>query len=353
MTTPRSGLLAAALVAGTVGLVAATCRGVDSPPHEAREHPESVEPAIQLTRSEAPADLGERAFEHVAKLVSFGPRYPGSDGHARAIDYMQTHLREAGLTPVLERWTEADEDLELCNVRARIPGVRSERIVIGCHHDTKRTDGHPEPTHNFEFVGANDSGSGVGLLLELARTLAARAEDNPLPVTVEVVFFDGEESVPFHWDIDRALFGSRRFVRGYREARMLGSSGDGSRILSMVLLDLVGSRDLQIDDDELSDPRLQAIVLQAATLHGHESVFFQTHTRVTDDHVPFLDEGIPSVDLIDIADNPQWHEPTDTLEHLAPESLQIVGEVVLTALPGIAERFLPDDSRLDVGGEGR
>jgi glutaminyl-peptide cyclotransferase len=344
-----AGAAGLALVALSVTLC---CAGSAEPEDGTRLPPASTGvdvDALPMPRVASPRDLGARAFAHIAELVSYGARYPGSEGHSRAVDYIASTLSEAGLEPVLDRWTVESEGLELCNVVARIPGRIPERIVIGCHHDTKKTSGHDDPSHNFEFVGANDSGSGVGLLLELARCWAA---DGDLPVTVEVVFFDGEESVPFRWDIERALFGSRHYVANYREARMLGlDTPAAAPILAFVLLDLVGSRDLQIDDDELSDALLKRIVARAARLHGHESIFFKTFTRVTDDHVPFLDAGIPAIDLIDIADNPQWHRPTDTLEHLAPESLQIVGEVVRTALPAIAAALAPDVDRLRLGGE--
>ena len=331
-------------------VVVATCRQTFEPSPRGSTDAEPEPPPVAAN---VPEDLGARAFEHVRQLVSFGPRHSGSPGWTRAIEYITEQLTEAGLDPVLDRWTEETEGLDFCNIRVRIPGTRPERLVIGCHHDTKNTSGHDDPAHNFEFVGANDSGSGVGLLIELASVLAAGSaygERNRLDVTVDLVFFDGEESIPFDWDIDRALFGSKRFVRKYRENQVLGDHDEG-KIGAFILLDLIGSRDLQIDDDELSDAGLQRIIAAAAAVHGHSDIFFETHTRVTDDHVPFLDAAIPAIDLIDIRDNPEWHKPTDTIDAMSAQSLHIVGTVVLTALPPIAQAYLPrGPGRLKIGG---
>lgn len=306
-------------------LAAATCRD-SSGPHG---------PAPRLPCAELPADFASRAFRHAARLCSFGPRYPGSPGHARAIRYVEQELRRAGLEPELDRFAVPAEKLVLTNVSATIPGRHRDRILIGCHHDTKRFEGHADPAKNFFFVGANDSASGVGLLLALAPLLAAREN----LATIQLVFFDGEESVEPEWNLDRALFGSRHFVRRYRE-RLL-EPGPRSRIRCMVLLDMVGARDLQIDLDTNSDPELVGIFRTAARACGHGEIFFGTRMTISDDHLPFLEAGIPAIDLIDLADNPQWHTADDTLEHLAPASLGIVGRVVLTALPELERRYFP------------
>jgi hypothetical protein len=279
--------------------------------------------------------IGERAFAHVTKLVGFGPRHFGTEGWARSVDYIAATLRGLGLDPVRDRWLERDENVTFENLHVTLPGQVADRIVIGCHHDTKKTSGHPQPEHNFPFVGANDSASGVGLLL----SLAAELRDRPRRASLQLVFFDGEESMTWDWrEGARALFGSKRFVRQQRDAELLG--GANGRILAFVLLDMVGARDLQIDRDANSTPELVDIFAETARGLGYESWFFQTETTVSDDHLPFVEAGIPSIDLIDIARNPEWHTHQDTLDHIAPESLQLVGEVVLAALPRLEERFV-------------
>lgn len=276
-----------------------------------------------------PQDLGTTAYRHVAQVVGFGARDPGSPGANQQRDYIATALRDAGLSVSIDTWTDRRERLVFHNVIGSLAGRRAERIVIGCHHDTKCCAGHPDPSHNFAFVGANDGGSGVGLALALARALAA----SPREFSYEFVFFDGEESREFRWNPARALFGSRRYVAREREP------GRGRHftapIRAMLLLDMVGARDLQLDDDSNSDPGLKRVLAAAAAKVGLSRIAFQQRNTVTDDHLPFLDAGIPAAVLIDLHDNPQWHTPNDTLDHLSADSLQRVGELVWSALPGI------------------
>jgi hypothetical protein len=296
------------------------------------------EPVLEAVR--APDDLGMRAYEHVVRLVGFGQRYTGSPGWAKGVDYIAWTLQQTtGRTPVRDRWIDPMHGIEFENVSLTLPGKSPHRLLLACHHDTKKCEGHPDPAHNFYFVGANDSGSGVGLLLALAEHLARE----PHEATIELVFFDGEECLDFKWDESKALFGSRRYVARER-AREQEARG---KIRAMVLLDMVGAKELSIDEDTNSDPELRRIFRAAARASGHERWFFARQQPARDDHVPFLDAGIPAIDLIDLADNPQWHTANDTLEHVSARSLQIVGEVVLTALPAIELAYFPPE-RLDL-----
>ena len=146
------------------------------------------------------------------------------------------------------------------------------------------------------------------------------------------MFFDGEESLDFDWNVDRALFGSKRFVRRDVDARR---SGAAAPIAAVILLDMVGRADMQIQEELYSSPQLRRICWSAAVATGHAESFFQVAEAATDDHVPFLEAGIPAVDLIDLKQNPYWHTARDTLEVMAPASLQTTADVVLTMLPAI------------------
>ncbi len=158
--------------------------------------------------------------------------------------------------------------------------------------------------------------------------------------TIELVFFDGEESLDWAWNEGaRALFGSKRFVKRHRDALLLGGE---SRIAALILLDMVGRTDLHIQEELYSTERLRTIVWSAAVACGHQRHFYQRAEAASDDHKPFLDVGIPAVDLIDLNGNPHWHKPTDTIEHMSAQSLQITADVVLTMLPEVERVYVRD-----------
>ncbi len=331
MRSPLVLLLAISLTAATCGQQGAS------------EKAKPVQPSLKLTAVAPPPELGQRAYDHVANLVAFGPRYTGSKGWQKGLDYIATTLASTtGLEPERDRWKDQTHGITFENIYLTIPGRSPHRILIACHHDTKKTVGHDNDSHNFEFVGANDSGSGVGLLLALAEVLAKQKTE----ATIQLAFFDGEESIPYDWDVHQALFGSKHFVAREKEREL--EPGYNSKLRAMVLLDMVGAVDLEIDEETLSDDELVDIFRSAAYACGHQKIFFQERMQITDDHVPFLDAGIPAIDLIDLVDNPQWHTKEDTLEHISARSLHIVGEVVLTALPALEQRFFPPPGKLDI-----
>jgi hypothetical protein len=288
-----------------------------------------------LAAAEVPKDLGARAHAHVAKVVAMGPRCAGEAGWKQQLDYIGAELQKAGLKLERDAWTDSKEGIAFENVSATIAGASKDRILLTCHHDTKRTTGHDDKSHNFPFVGANDGGSAVGLLLALAPILAKRQN----AATIELVFFDGEESLDWDWnDAKRALFGSKRYVKQHRDAEVLGHE---PRIAAMVLLDMVGRTDLHIQDEEYSTPALREIAWSAIVACGQQQSFYRRSAYAGDDHKPFLDAGIPALDLIDLDGNPHWHKQTDTLDNVSAASLQKVGQVLLTMLPEIEREYLP------------
>ncbi|MCA8954292.1 MAG: Zn-dependent exopeptidase M28 [Planctomycetes bacterium] len=358
--TSRSAALATLLTGALAGTLAATgCFGAVSggtlgtqdggrDPAERPQEPSGAHPEpgqhtdksirLELEPVRAPAGLGERALARAETIVGFGPRYAskeqGQAGWTRQLSYIEAELEALGLTVERDTWTDRKELITFTNLAARIPGKRKERIVLACHHDTKCTRDHPEPQHNFEFVGANDGASAVALLLELAPVL----QHGEPEATIELVFLDGEESLDWAWnDAARALFGSKRYVTRQRDAEVLGTAAP---IRAAIVLDMVGSKYLHIQDELYSTARLRTVLWSAAVACGHEHRFFQRAEGAADDHVPFLSVGIPAVDLIDLNGNATWHTPADTLENLSAESLQTVADVVLTMLPAVAEEYV-------------
>jgi Zn-dependent M28 family amino/carboxypeptidase len=213
------------------------------------------------------------------------------------------------------------------NLLAVIPGIPArdapsqipvQRIIVAGHYDTKLfTD--------FTFVGANDGGSSAALLIELARVLRPRT----LPMDVELLFLDGEEAV-VEWRGDDHTYGSRQYVLEAKKAGTLKTIG------AFVLVDMIGDADLRIMRESNSTPWLTEAVWGAAARLGRREFVSET-TTVEDDHLEFLEAGVPSVDIIDL-EYPAWHRADDTLDKLSAKSLQAVGDVVVAALGDIAAR---------------
>jgi Zn-dependent M28 family amino/carboxypeptidase len=273
----------------------------------------------------APSFNADRAWADLQHMVEIGPRPSGSPAIEKTRTYIEQQLAAAGLTAE-EQPFDADTPvgrLHMVNVRATLPGSdrTGPRIVIGGHYDTKRFK-------EFPFVGASDGASSAAFLLELARALKGRT--NPLPI--ELLFLDGEEATLRDWDVKTTdhTYGSRYYVQ---EATR---RGDVRNIRAFILIDMVADRDLDISREQDSTPWLTDAIWNAARRLNHPE-FLEQATPIEDDHDEFLAAGIPSVDVIDL-DYPQWHQPTDDLQHVSPRSLQIVGDVVLAALPTIEER---------------
>lgn len=300
----------------------------------------AIQPAIEKTKTvplepnKVPALFGEKAFQHVQSLVAMGPRYFGQPGWSKQLTYIEQQLQKAGIKTERDTWTDRKELITFSNITATIPGESKQRIVLACHHDTKCTTGHPDEQNNFHFVGANDGASGVALLLEIAPLLKLRKNK----ATIELIFFDGEESLDWNWnEAARALFGSKRYVKRHRDALLLG---DEQRIEAMVLLDMVGRKDLHIQEELYSTSLMRQLCWSAAVATGNQKHFYQRAEAAADDHKPFLDVGIPAIDLIDLNGNPTWHTPYDTIENMDPASIKIVADVVMTMLPAIEQAYI-------------
>jgi glutaminyl-peptide cyclotransferase len=265
-----------------------------------------------------------RAYAHVREQVALGPRPAGTPANQKLRAYLIAQLTAAGYTPVEQSFdaTTPVGKVRMTNIIATLPGERPERILLTSHFDTK-------PVNEFRFVGANDGGSSTGALLELARVLKARPKPR---FTLEFVFFDGEEAYG-EWRDPNHTYGSRHYVNTARAAGTLGS------IRAMLLLDMIGDRDLNLRRDTNSTAWLTDIVWATARTLGHAAHFLDEPFPVEDDHMHFVKAGVPSVDLIDL-DYPAWHTAGDTLDKVSARSVQIVGDVVLAALPAIEARLL-------------
>jgi len=289
----------------------------------------AVSPALQQRATTSPPAAtfdSTRAWEHLRRQVGFGPRPAGSTALAETRRYILDQLKAAGVAAQQQTFVARTPggEVSMTNIIATIPGRRRERLILASHYDTKRAA-------DFRFVGASDGASSTAALLELARVLKSR----PHELTMELLFLDGEEAVNWDWGVTGVdnTYGSRYYVDAARKAGTLAG------VKALILLDMIGDRDLTIRRDLKSTPWLVDIVWSAAAKLGHAKVFSNETTEIDDDHVAFVRAGVPSVDIIDL-EYPQWHTAQDDLDHVSARSLQTVGDVVLAALPAIEKRAI-------------
>jgi Zn-dependent M28 family amino/carboxypeptidase len=209
---------------------------------------------------------------------------------------------------------------------------RNSRVVIGAHYDTRPfPDEDPDPARRkAPFIGANDGASGVALLMEIAHHLDTLAT----PWGVDLVLFDGEELVYGGGQSQNGEYflGSKEFARQYADA--VDSGRTRSRYAAGIVLDMVGDRDLKIDQEQNSLTLAHGLVREIWTVArrlGATAFRDRVGSAVLDDHLPLNNAGIPTIDLIDF-DYPYWHTSQDLPEKCSAASLEQVGRVVTTWL---------------------
>jgi len=259
--------------------------------------------------------------ETAARYVGSG-EVPGAGAAGEVIELAAlplAELKRLGVQVRVQAFTAETPHgrLAMANVIGVLPGRRTDVIVVGGHYDTKWF-------RDFTFVGANDGGSSAGFLLELARALKAAGAGE---YTYWITFFDGEEARE-SWTATDSLYGSRHMVRELTR--------QGTLPRALLLVDMIGDRDLDLRREAYSTPALVDIVWSSARGLGYGQYFLDQAMAVEDDHAPFLKAGVPAVDLIDF-NYPPWHTVDDTLDKVSARSLQIVGEVVVDALPRIED----------------
>lgn len=290
----------------------------------AREEPVESFPPLP----ERPQVEGARAFDEVSRFVGLGPRVAGTDGMEQAVRYLAARLSEYGVKAEIDRFTEKTSygEVTFRNVIARIPGPRPGLVVLGSHTDTKGGI-------SDDFIGANDSGSSTGLLVELARLLAGETWTGP---DLLLAFFDGEECHKKYGPKD-GFHGSRRLVDQLREA------GELEQVRAAVIIDMIGEEDVHITLPRNCSPELVSLAFDAARAEGERARFKLYNFNVGDDHVPFLQAGVPALNLIDFhfgsapGLNDYWHTTEDTLDKLSPDSLELIGNITLRIVYDLSE----------------
>jgi glutaminyl-peptide cyclotransferase len=252
---------------------------------------------------------GTRAYQDVLEQVAFGPRTPDSQAHVKTVAYIQAELQKEGWKTIVQKanW-EGFSILNIIASRNDLP----PHIIIGAHYDSRLlADRDPSSGRNAPVPGANDGASGVAILLELARTLPSDCPPTWL------VFFDAEDNGGL--DGREWIMGSRAFV-----------SELTFHPHAAIIVDMIGDTDLNIFIERNSDVSLVNQIWGQAEKLGYRQQFIPAlKYSLIDDHTPFLEAGIPAVDIIDF-DYPYYHTAADGSDKVSSKSLQIVGETLLS-----------------------
>ena len=264
-----------------------------------------------------------RAYDHLRQIVAIGPRPAGSPAIAKTREYITEQLKAVGIPVVQQSFVAKTPigEIPMVNLIATIPGTRKERIAITGHYDTKLF-------REIRFVGANDGGSSAAFLIELGRALKSRSN----ALTIELIFFDGEEATLRDWGTTDHTYGSQYYVDSARKAGTL------STLKALVLVDMIADRSPRFMREANSTSWLTDIIWSTARKAGHGSIFVDESTPIEDDHIPFLKAGVEAVDIIDL-DYAAWHTAGDTLDQTSARTMQVVGDVVVAALAPIESRL--------------
>lgn len=328
-TVNRMALVAIVLA---MPLLFAACPKEDQPPRPRARSSTSSRPVIPSSPTVGAAFNGERAMDHVRKQIDFGPRPPDTQELAKTRAYITNELKSYGLTVSLDEFnaTTPQGEKKMANIVAEIPGETKTLILIASHYDTKFYK-------DMYFVGANDPAASVGTLLEIGRVLGSQKEKPK--ATIRLVFFDGEEAFCEGWsdcgdgENPDNTYGSRHYVS------QLQANNELTHTKAMILLDMMGYKNLQLGRDSMSTKWLQDIIWQTGRELGHTKVFVDREEGVGgDDHEPFLRAGVDAVDLIQLSSYPHWHKADDTVDKVSAQSMKIVGDTILASLPKIVER---------------
>lgn len=284
--------------------------------------------AVERIERVAPEPFdGQVAYELLTRQVEFGPRVPGTSGHARQLAWMQEYLGSRADTVEVQPFvhvTAKGDTLRLTNVLARFRPESRDRILLVAHWDTRPTadNEEQESARRQPIPGANDGASGTAVLLALADVLSR----HPAPIGVDLLLVDGEDYGPGQEDM---YLGATHFA---------ANLPPGYRPLYGIVVDMVGDQDPEYRIEAYSQQYAPEVVERVWTLAdglGYGGVFRRSYGgAISDDHLPLNRAGIRTIDIIDFDYGPgnrYWHTLEDRVENTSPKGLEAVG-VVLTEL---------------------
>jgi Zn-dependent M28 family amino/carboxypeptidase len=285
---------------------------------------------ILLAPLAAPAQQhfnGAKAYEYARQFAAIGPRWSTGPGHLKAEAFLRNQFKRDQVEEDAFTANTPIGAVPMRNFIVRFPGKKNGVIVLSTHYETNY------PLRNTNFVGANDGAATSGLLMAIADQLRGNGVRGKTleGYSVWLVFFDGEEAIKCLqcWSDSDSTYGSRHLAAKW------GRDGTLGRIKAFMLADMIGDKDLDIQRESQSTGWLVSLVGQAAHKFGYDRYFFQKEEPVSDDHLPFVRRGVPSIDIIDLdygPDNSYHHTVQDTMDKISPRSLTIDGDVFLETI---------------------
>ena len=273
-----------------------------------------------------PAISGQTVYALTQQLLSVAPkRYNGSPGHLAAEQFIAEHFKPEAAKGNFEKDeftvnTPAGPQ-NLRNYIVRFPGKREGVIVLASHYETNY------PLRNIHFVGANDGACTTALLIAIGQYLRVHP---PTGYSIWLVFDDGEEAVQ-QWSDQDSLYGTRHLAAKWY------SDGTDRRIKAFLVADMLGDKDLDILRDQSSTSWLRDLLRKAAANTHHSGNISGEEGYEQDDHMPFLQRGVPALDVIDSDYGPRTasmpdgyhHTADDTIDKISPQSLQTAADIFL------------------------
>lgn len=284
----------------------------------------------------------DSAYKFIAEQVAFGPRVPGTTPHRECRRYLINRLRGFNPDSIFVQDGEVTafngDRLPITNIIARYNTSTPRRILLVAHWDTRpwadKEDNIDERHQPFD--GANDGGSGVGVLLEIARNLSIKAPN----IGVDIMFVDAEDygdTSGFDQKEDTWCLGTQYWINH----GMKPYSSDDLPVYG-ILLDMVGGRNARFHYEYFSQENATKPTIKVwseAERLGHNDKFIRSiGGAVTDDHVFLTRNGIPTTDIIETLNSetssfpPTWHTLDDNLTNIDKNTLKAVGETVLNVV---------------------
>jgi glutaminyl-peptide cyclotransferase len=272
-----------------------------------------------------------RAMGYLKDICKIGPRISGSDGMKKQQELLKKHFESLGGKVEMQKFTAQQRSqprpVDMANMMVSWYPDRQRRVILCSHYDTRPiADQEPDRRKWHEpFLSANDGGSGVALLMELAHQM----KDFKTEVGVDFVLFDGEEYIfdpePGH---DKYFFGSEHFASAYAKEKRK------KEYLGAVLLDMIAGKNPSFPVEQNSWEMASSLVDQLwkiAAAQGCVLFKAQEGPKVLDDHLALNGKGIPTVDIIDF-DYPHWHRLSDLPDNCSGDSMYQVARVLTTWL---------------------